>query len=55
MIFFGTDGIRGEAFKSLPLIRAYQLGFALKEIFEDSNVVIGYDTRESSLNFLHRE
>ena len=49
MIFFGTDGIRGEAYKSLPLIRSYQLGYALNEIFKERKVVIGYDTRESSL------
>ena len=53
MIFFGTDGIRGEAYKSLPLIRSYQLGYALNEIFKERKVVIGYDTRESSLDFLN--
>lgn len=54
MKFFGTDGIRGRAFESLPLLRAYQLGKAIKKCFEGEKVVIGYDTRESSLLYLNQ-
>ena len=50
MNFFGTDGIRGEAYKTLPLIRSYQLGYALREIFKENKVVMDM-IRESSLNF----
>lgn len=53
MKYFGTDGIRGKAYESLPLLRAYQLGVAIKAVFPNDDVVIGYDTRASSLDFVH--
>jgi len=52
MTYFGTDGIRGKAYDTLPLLRAYQLGVAIKEVFKGEKVVIGYDTRASSKDFL---
>lgn len=53
MTYFGTDGIRGKAYDSLPLLRAYQLGVAIQEVYHGDKVVIGYDTRESSIDFLN--
>ena len=53
MKFFGTDGIRGKAYDTLPLLRAYQLGFAIKSLYLNQKVVIGYDTRESSVDFVN--
>jgi phosphoglucosamine mutase len=52
MIYFGTDGIRGKAYDTLPLLRAYQLGIALKKIYH-MPCVIGSDTRASSLDFVY--
>ena len=53
MKFFGTDGIRGKAYDTLPLLRAFQLGFAVKKLYENDKVIIGYDTRESSLDYVN--
>ncbi len=52
MKFFGTDGIRGKAYDTLPLLRAYQLGFAVRSLYAKHKVIIGYDTRESSLDYV---
>ena len=52
MKYFGTDGIRGKAYDTLPLLRAFQLGFAVKSIYKNQKVIIGYDTRESSLDYV---
>ena len=52
MKYFGTDGIRGKAYKTLPLLRAFQLGCALRSIYTKTKVIIGYDTRESSEDFV---
>ena len=53
MTYFGTDGIRGKAYDTFPLLRAYQLGVALKEVYPKDQFIIGYDTRLSSLDFVH--
>ena len=53
MKYFGTDGIRGKAYKTLPLLRATQLGYAINKIFSNKNVVVGFDTRESSKDYLN--
>ena len=53
MIYFGTDGIRGEVGTSLPYDRAFQLGFAIKEFYKEKNVIIAYDTRASYLDFTY--
>lgn len=53
MIYFGTDGIRGEVGKSLPYDRAFQLGYAIKEFYKEKNVIIAYDTRASYLDFTY--
>ena len=52
MTYFGTDGIRGHAYDTLPLLRAYQLGYALKTRYKDCHVVIGMDTRVSSPSYV---
>ena len=52
MKYFGTDGIRGKAYDTLPLLRAFQLGFAVKSLYPNEKVIIGYDTRESSLDYV---
>lgn len=52
MKYFGTDGIRGKAYDTLPLLRAYQLGFAVRSLYAKHKVVIGYDTRESSMDYV---
>ena len=53
MIYFGTDGIRGEVGKSLSYDRAFQLGYAIKEFYKEKNVIIAYDTRASYLEFTY--
>ena len=52
MIYFGTDGIRGKAYETLPLLRAYQLGYALRRLYH-LPFIIGCDTRVSSVDFVH--
>lgn len=52
MIYFGTDGIRGRAYETLPLLRAYQLGYALRRLY-NLPFVIGCDTRVSSVDFIN--
>ena len=52
MKYFGTDGIRGKAYHTLPLLRAFQLGYALKSLYANQKVIIGYDTRESSEDYV---
>jgi len=52
MKYFGTDGIRGRAYDTLPLLRAFQLGFAVKSLYSNKKVIIGYDTRESSTDYV---
>lgn len=51
--YFGTDGIRGIAFEHLNASLAYKLGQGLKEAIGDFDVVIGYDTRQSSPMLAH--
>ncbi len=53
MIFFGTDGIRGEVGTVLPYDRAFQLGYAIKHVYKDKKVIIAYDTRASYLEFTY--
>lgn len=52
MKYFGTDGIRGKAYETFPLLRAFQLGFAVKSLYANQKVVIGYDTRESAIDYV---
>ena len=52
MKYFGTDGIRGKAYDTLPLLRAFQLGFAVKSLYANQKVIIGCDTRESSIDYV---
>lgn len=51
--YFGTDGLRGKAFSELTLEKAYYLGLGLKHAFNNDKVVIGIDTRESSVILAH--
>ena len=51
MKYFGTDGIRGEAYTKLPLELAYKVGEALS-LLNINKVVIGMDTRKSSKDLL---
>ena len=52
--YFGTDGFRGEAGKTLTASQAYKVGrfighyFASKKTSERARIVIGKDTRRSS-------
>lgn len=48
MKYFGTDGIRGIAYKELNSELAFKLGQAIKEVYEPVIVIIGMDTRASS-------
>ena len=47
MKYFGTDGIRGVAYKELSVDLAYKVGESLG-LFNIDKLVIGIDTRESS-------
>lgn len=49
MKYFGTDGIRGIAYKELTVDLAYKVGESLG-LFNIDKLVIGLDTRESSRN-----
>lgn len=49
MKYFGTDGIRGIAYKELSLDLAYKVGSSLG-LLNIPKLVIGLDTRESSRN-----
>ncbi|BCR36083.1 phosphohexomutase domain-containing protein [Mariniplasma anaerobium] len=51
--YFGTDGIRGKAFEHLNAGLAYRLGQGLKYAIDINEVVIGYDTRQSSPMLAH--
>jgi len=51
--YFGTDGIRGIAFEKLNTTLAFRLGQGLKKAIGLNEVVIGYDTRESSPALAH--
>lgn len=51
--YFGTDGIRGKAFNQLNTTLAFRLGQGLKKAIGLNEVVIGYDTRESSPALAH--
>lgn len=51
--YFGTDGIRGKAFDKLNTTLAFRLGQGLKKAIGLNEVVIGYDTRESSPALAH--
>ena len=51
MKYFGTDGIRGEAYTKLSLDLAYKVGEALS-LLNINKVVIGMDTRKSSKDLL---
>jgi phosphoglucosamine mutase len=53
MIYFGTDGIRGEVGTAFPYDRAFQLGYAIKHVYKDRKVIIAYDTRASYLDFTY--
>ncbi len=46
--YFGTDGIRGKAFKWLDQSLAFRVGQGLSHAFDLPDVIIGHDTRESS-------
>lgn len=48
MRYFGTDGIRGKAYETLNETLAIKVGKALC-LLDSRDVLIGYDTRESSL------
>lgn len=47
-IYFGTDGIRGTAFKKLNSKLSFKLGQALAKFYQLKELVIGQDTRLSS-------
>ena len=49
MKYFGTDGIRGEAYTNLTTDLAYKVGRSLS-LLNINKVVLGYDTRESSVD-----
>ncbi|MCD4827139.1 MAG: hypothetical protein K8Q99_05105 [Acholeplasmataceae bacterium] len=51
--YFGTDGIRGKAFEMLDAKLAYKLGQGLKQAINIKEVIIGYDTRQSSPMLAH--
>lgn len=51
--YFGTDGIRGVAFEFLNEKLAFKIGQALSIAFEEKEVVIGCDTRASSMTLAH--
>ena len=53
MKYFGTDGIRGEAYTKLSLDIAYKVGRALS-LLNINKVVVGYDTRESSVDLSNK-
>ncbi len=53
MKYFGTDGIRGEAYTKLTLDLAYKVGRSLS-LLNLNKVVIGYDTRESSVDLSNK-
>lgn len=53
MIKFGTDGIRGIAYKEITLDLAKKLGNVLSDISCGGRILIGRDTRESGLD-LHK-
>ena len=46
--YFGTDGIRGIAFRQLSSELAFKVGQAIAHVLKPEVVVIGMDTRESS-------
>lgn len=48
--YFGTDGIRGEAYKFISLDLANKVGKSLKNALGNKDVLIGTDTRESSVD-----
>lgn len=54
MIQFGTDGIRGIYNESLTDDIAYRLGQSLKHVLKSNRLVVGMDTRESSINLLEQ-
>lgn len=49
--YFGTDGIRGKAHVTLMPQLAYKVGQGLS-LLENKKLVIGWDTRESSTEFM---
>ena len=53
MRYFGTDGIRGEAYTKLTLELAYKVGRSLSLLNIDE-LVVGYDTRESSVDLANK-
>lgn len=54
MIQFGTDGIRGIYNESLTDDIAYRLGQSLKHVLQSNRLVVGMDTRESSINLVEQ-
>jgi len=49
---FGTDGVRGRAHSELTEAMASDLGRAIARVFFGTSVVIGGDSRESTLAFI---
>ncbi len=47
MLSFGTDGIRGRANEALSVSLALAVGVAVADVFGESQVLVGRDTRES--------
>lgn len=51
--YFGTDGIRGRSFDFLNAKMAYKIGQSFKEVYDSKKLVIGLDTRDSSMMLAH--
>ena len=49
--YFGTDGVRGEANKTLTVEMAYRIGRYLGAHYKQENILIGRDTRKSGIMF----
>lgn len=47
--YFGTDGIRGKAYSKISLELSEKVGYSIK-VLKTKNIVIGIDTRESSID-----
>ena len=51
--YFGTDGIRGRFGVELDAALAFKVGQSLKKVLGTSKLVIGIDTRESSVELMY--
>jgi len=51
--YFGTDGIRGRFGLELNAALAFKVGQSLKKVLGTSRLVIGIDTRESSVELMY--